>query len=92
MKRESDSLKASEHILFLEKTKRSSLQSSTICNLNYTVTTKHGEREKPKDFPKFDCDRTLSTNKSSLVHKDSSKEQFDFLLKSTGVHPMSLAL
>lgn len=56
------------------------------------ATTKLGEREKRKDFPTFDCDCTLSTNKSSSVHEDSSKEQFDFPLKSTGVHPMSLVL
>jgi len=54
--------------------------------------TKHGEREKLEDFPTFGCDRTLSTHKSSSVHKDSSKEQFDLSLKSTGVHQMLLVL
>lgn len=28
----------------------------------------------------------LSLNKSSSVHKDSSKEKFDFAFKITGVH------
>lgn len=60
--------------------------------LDGILITKHEQREKQEDFPTFDCDHTLSTNKSSSVHKDSSKEQFDLSLKSTGVHQMSLVL